>query len=125
MNAMGTDSSVPQMPHSQVNSNNIMNTATAFMRAMRPDIQVVTNTPIKSAMATELPATASAGPTSPNCTRAAMPVATAVSSGPKYGMMCSAPATTAHVAAFSRPNSRNATQDSRPSTRLVTSIIAM
>ncbi|MNG38183.1 hypothetical protein D3C84_1257840 [compost metagenome] len=64
--AMGTDSSVPQMPHSQVNKSSIMNTATEFILAMRPDIQVVTSTPISKAMTTELPATCSAGPISPN-----------------------------------------------------------
>ncbi|MNW16421.1 hypothetical protein D3C71_2152630 [compost metagenome] len=66
-----------------MNNNSSMNTATAFILAMRPDIQVVTTTPINKAMATELPATASAGPISPNWISAAIPVPTAVSNGPK------------------------------------------
>ena len=80
---MGMLSSIPQMPHSQPQNNSEMKIAAAFIRAMRPVIQVVTNVPTTVAIVSEAPATSIASANESNCMNAAMPMAAAVTPGPR------------------------------------------
>jgi len=60
-----------------------MNTAVEFMWAILPVIQVVTKIPTSVAIASEEPATRSATGKDWNCMKAAIPVARAVTPGPR------------------------------------------
>src|SRR6202035_5560016 len=125
MTMMGMLSSIPQTPHSQPQNNSDMNTAAEFRWAIRPVIQVVTNVPTSVAIASEEPATRSVIGREWNCMKAAIPVATAVTPGPRYGTMCSTPAAAAQAPAFSRPIQRKAIQVSNATTRFVVSSMNM
>ena len=77
-------SSIPQTPHSQPQNSSEMNTAAEFMFAIRPVIQVVTNVPTSGGdreRRAGRPATPSESES--NCMNAAMPVAAAVTPGPR------------------------------------------
>src|ERR1017187_5030251 len=110
---------MPQMPHSHVQNSSEMNTAAVFILAILPVIQVVANIPTTVAIVSEAPATSSAVDMVSNCMKDAMPMPTAVTAGPKYGMTWSSPAATAQAPAFSMPIQRNAIQVSRPTSTLV------
>ena len=83
MTMMGMPSSTPQIPHSHPQNNSEMNTAAEFMLAIRPVIHVATNVPTTVAIASDAPATSSAIPNESNCMNATIPVATAVTPGPR------------------------------------------
>src|SRR5258706_11153948 len=119
MTVMGMLSNMPQTPHSHAQNSSEMNTAAVFILAILPVIQVVTKVPTTVAIASEAPATSSAVDITSNCMNAAMPMPAAVTAGPKYGMMCSRPAATAHAPAFSRPIQRNTIHVSSPTSTLV------
>ncbi len=80
---MGMLSSIPQTPHSQPQNNSEMNTAAGFMLAIHPVIQVVTNVPTTVAIPSDAPPTSSAIGNDSNCMKAAIPVAMAVTPGPR------------------------------------------
>ena len=121
MTMMGTPSSKPQTPHSQPQNSRLTKTAVGFMRAMRPVIQVVTKVPTRVAMAIDVPVTSKTISSDSNCKKATSPVAMVMSKGPKYGMMCSKPATMAQAPAFSRPITRRAIHIMTASKPFVTS----
>ncbi len=95
------------------------------MRAILPVIQVVTKVPTSVAIASAAPMTSNMVCTDSNCSRATTPVASMISKGPKYGMMCSSPATMAQAPAFSSPIQRKAPHISKASKPLVTSSMNM
>src|SRR4029077_3312249 len=80
---IGIASSRPHTPQSQPQKSNAINTATAFIFAIWPVIQVMTNMPTKVAIASELPDTTSAIQKDSNCMKPTIPVAIAISAGPK------------------------------------------
>src|SRR6185437_5016355 len=125
MTMMGLLSRRPQTPQSQPQNSKEMNTAAEFMRAILPTIKVATNVPTTVAMASEAPETMSALEIDSNCMNAAMPVNAAVAPGPRYGMVCSSPAATAHAPALSRPIQRNAIHERAATSRSVTSSMNM
>ena len=83
MTMIGMLSSIPQTPHSQPQNSSEMNTAAAFILAIRPVIHVVTNVPTTVAIAIETPDTSSAIENESNCMNAAIPAAMAVTPGPR------------------------------------------
>src|SRR5579872_2746859 len=83
MTMMGILSSIPQIPHNQPQNSSEINTAAEFMWAIRPVIQVATIVPTKVAIPSDAHATSSAIATESNCRKAAMPVATAATPGPR------------------------------------------
>src|SRR4029450_2389235 len=125
MTMMGMLSSIPHTPHSQPHNNSEMNMTAEFMLAIRPVIQVATKVPMTVAIASDAPATSTAIANDSNCVKAAIPVATAVTPGPRYGTMCSRPAATAQAPAFSRPIRLNAIQQSKATSRFVVRSINM
>ena len=80
---MGIARSRPHTPQSHPQKSNETNTATGFIFEIFPVIQVTTKMPTKMAIASELPDTASAIQKESNCMKPAIPVATAISVGPK------------------------------------------
>src|SRR5438874_1989399 len=86
MTMIGMPSNMPHIPHSHPHNSSEVNTAAAFILAIRPVIHVVTNVPTMVATASEMPATSSAIGNESNCMNAAIPAAAAVTPGPRYGM---------------------------------------
>ena len=83
MPTMGIASSRPHTPQSQPQKSNEINIATGFIFEIFPVIQVTTNMPTKVAIPSELPDTKSAIQKDSNCMKPTIPVAAAISAGPK------------------------------------------
>jgi hypothetical protein len=80
---IGMLSSIPQTPQSHAQNNSEINTAAAFIFAIFPVIQVVTKIPTIVAIDSDVPETNRAVENASNCMKAAIPVAAAVTAGPK------------------------------------------
>src|ERR1700674_452099 len=83
MTTIGMLSNIPHTPQSQAKNSNAMKTAAAFIFAIFPVIQVVTKIPTIVEIAIDAPMTRRAADNDSNCMKATMPVAPAISTGPK------------------------------------------
>src|SRR5688572_466675 len=117
--SIGTASTVPHAPHTQVHNINPRKTTSALIRSALPISGGVSSHPSSVVMTSAAPDICSAWLMPPPCTMPTTNNPPETMTGPKYGIELKTPASTPHIAGFSTPIHTSASHVATPTTEAV------